>query len=329
MRHKLLHIFILLLTSIGFLSAQSVTVKAKIDSTQIWIGSQTAIHFEVIQSPNQKITLPIFSDTIVSALEIVQQQKLDTVKLSADKIQVNAHYVVTSFHDSLIYIPQFPFLEGKDTVLSNSLSLKVIQPFKIDTASNAITDIKPVFKPKFNWWQFIKNSMLIALVLVLAVLLYFLIRKFIGKKTVFVTEKPKPNVPAYVEALEKLDKIKNEKAWQYGRIKEYHTELTDVVRNYIERAFNVNSMEITSGEILQNMLFLKADKPAAYDGLKHILQTADLVKFAKWTPSIADNELSLLDAYLFVNQTKTEDTKPLEEVLENTENVDYIKKENK
>ena len=329
MKNRLLHTFFLILSAIGLLSAQSVVVKAKMDSTQMWIGNQTALHFEVIQSPNQKVILPIFSDTIVGALEIVQQQKLDTVKLSADKIQVNAHYVVTSFHDSLVYVPQFPFVQGKDTVLSNSLSLKVIQPFKIDTASNAITDIKPVFKPKFNWWQFFKNSMLIALVLALAVLLFFLIRKFMGKKTIFLPEKPKPNVPAYVEALERLDKIKNEKAWQYGRIKEYHTELTDVVRNYIEQAFNVNSMEITSGEILQKMMFLKADKPAAYDGLKHILQTADLVKFAKWTPSIGDNELSLLDAYLFVNQTKIEDTKPLEEVLENTENVDDVNIESK
>lgn len=326
MKNKLLYISFVLLLSVGFLNAQSVTVKAKMDSTQMWIGNQTSLHFEVVQSPNQKVNFPIFSDTI-GGLEIVQQQKLDTIKLSSDKIQVNASYIVTAFQDSLIYIPPYPFASGKDTVMSNSLSLKVIQPFKIDTASNAITDIKPVFKPKFNWAVFLKNLLLIILVVALAVILFFLIRKFIIKKPIFSAEKPKPVLPAYVEALGKLDKIKNEKAWQHGRIKEYHTELTDVIRNYIERAFNVNSMEITSEEILQKMLFLKPDKPAAYDGLRQILQLADLVKFAKWVPSVNDNELSLVDAYLFVNQTKVEEVKPLEETLENVENAENIEKE--
>lgn len=316
MKHSFLHIFLLLFIGVGMLNAQPITVKAKMDSTQMWIGNQTKLHFEVVQSPKQRVSLPLFSDTIVGALEIVQQQKLDTVKLSADKIQVNAHYVVTSFHDSLIYVPAYPFVDGKDTVWSNSLSLKVIQPFKIDTASNAITDIKPVFKPKFNWGEFLKKAALVLLVVALAVLLFFLARKFMGKKPIFSAEKPKPIVPAHVEALERLDKIRDEKSWQRGRVKEYHTEVTDVVRNYIERAFGINSMEMTSEEILEHTQFLRADKAAAYDGLRQMLQLADLVKFAKWNPAPNDNELSLVNAYLFVNQTKVEEVKPLEEQKE-------------
>ncbi len=318
MKNRFLHIFLLLLIGAITLSAQPITVKAKMDSTQMWIGNQTKLHFEVVQSPKQRVRLPLFSDTIVSALEIVQQQKLDTVKLSADKIQVNAHYVVTSFHDSLIYVPAYPFVDGKDTVWSNSLSLKVIQPFKIDTASHAIADIKPVFKPKFNWGEFLKKVLVILLVVALAAILFFLARKFMGKKSIFTAEKAKSLVPAHVEALERLDKIRNEKPWQYGRIKEYHTEVTDVVRAYIERAFSINSMEMTSEEILQNMQFLRVDKAAAYDGLRQMLHLADLVKFAKWNPSPNDNELSLVNAYLFVNQTKTEEVKPLEEQKEET-----------
>lgn len=312
MRNRLLHIFFLLFSIVGFLNAQPITVKAKIDSTQMWIGNQTALRFEVVQSPNQKVNLPIFSDTIVGALEIVQQQKLDTVKLQENRIQVNAHYIVTSFQDSLIYVPQYPFIIGKDTVWSNSASIKVVQPFKIDTTSHEIADIKPVFKPNFNWSEFFKKVALISVVVVLIVLLIILLLKFTGKKTIFSVEKPRPMVPAYVEALDKLDRIKNEKTWQRGRIKEYHTELTDVVRYYIERAFNINSLELTSEEILQKTQFLKFDKPAAYDGLKQMLQLADLVKFAKWIPTPSDNELSLLNAYLFVNQTKVEEVQKVE-----------------
>lgn len=316
MKDKILHTLLLFFISFSALNAQPITVKAKIDSAQMWIGNQTTLHFEVVQSPNQKVNFPLFSDTIVGALEIVQRQKIDTTKVDGGKIQVNAKYIVTSFQDSLIYIPSYTFTSGTDTFSSNSLSIKVIQPFKIDTTSNAIADIKPVFKPKFNWKEFLKKFILIGLVIALAVLLFFFARKFMGKKTIFTSEKTKPIVPAHIEALEKLDKIKNEKSWQLGRIKEYHTEITDVIRIYIERAFDINSMEMTSEEILQKMQFLRFDKPAAFDGLKQILQLADLVKFAKWTPATNDNELSLLNAYLFVNQTKTDEVKTLEEVKE-------------
>ena len=106
MKHRLLHILFLFLTCAGLLTAQPVQVKAKIDSTQMWIGNQTALRFEVVQSPKQKVVLPIFSDTIVGALDIVQQQKLDTVKLNDGKIQVNVQYIVTSFQDTLIYVPE-------------------------------------------------------------------------------------------------------------------------------------------------------------------------------------------------------------------------------
>lgn len=320
MKHLFLYVFLIFLAPFGMSKAQpTIIVKGNMDSTRMWIGNQTILQFQVIQDAKQKVTLPLFSDTIVGALEIVQQQKLDTIKLSDTQIQVNVGYIVTSFHDSLIYVPPYPFVSGSDTVWSNSMSIKTIQPFKIDTASNAITDIKPVFKPKFDWADFFKKFFLVILAIALLILLFFIARRFMEKKPILLSDKSKPQVSPHTEALEKLDKIKNGKIWQQGRIKEYHTELTDVVRYYIERAFDVNSMEATSEEILQKMQFLRADKPAAYDSLKQILQLGDLVKFAKWNPAPNDNELSLMNAYLFVNQTKTENTPPSqeEEVEEN------------
>ena len=124
-------------------------------------------------------------------------------------------------------------------------------------------------------------------------------------------------------ALNQLDKIKQEKPWQQGRSKEYHTELTDVVREYIERVFSVNSMEMTSEEILEHLRNLRMEQKTAYSGLKQILKLADLVKFAKWNATPDEHELSLTNAYLFVNQTKVEETKPLEEIKkeENKENI--------
>lgn len=310
----LLSLFILLPITFCNLWAQKITVNARLDSTVLWIGDQTHLRFEVTQQSNQKVIMPIFSDTIVGGLELVEPMKTDTVKSPDGHIQVNQTYVVTSFKDSLLYIPSYPFVINGDTVWSKSLSLKVVQPFKIDTASTSVTDIKPVFEPKFDWMGLIKTILIVLFIIALLIGVYILIRKYLHKKPVFEKQIIESLLPAHILALNELDRIKSEKAWQQGRSKEYHTEVTDVIRIYIERVFDVNSMEMTSEEILEHLLLLRTEQKSAYIGLKQILQLADLVKFAKWNATPDENELSLMNAFLFINQTKKEEVKPLEEI---------------
>ncbi len=294
--------------------AQKITVNARLDSTVIWIGSQTHLTFQVSQQPKQKVVMPVFSDNIVAGLETVEPVKTDTVKSPDGHLLVNQHYVVTSFKDSLIYIPPFPFVLNGDTVWSKSLSLKVVQPFKIDTASNKIADIKSVLSPKFDWKGFLLTVLLIVVIIGLLVLLYFIYKRYFKKKPVLNDKEIRLLLPAHVVALNQLDKMKQEKSWQHGRSKEFHTQLTDILREYIERVFNINSMEMTSDEILEQLRGLKLEQKATYLGLEQILKLADLVKFAKWDAMPDEHELSLLNAYLFINQTKVEDPKPLSEV---------------
>jgi len=294
--------------------AQKITVNASLDSTVMWIGNQTHLTFEISQQPNQKVGMPVFSDSIIGGLELVEPVKIDTLKSPDGHILVKQHYLVTAFKDSLLYIPSFPFILNGDTVWSKSLSLKVVQPFKIDTASNAIADIKPVFQPKYNWLNLLFIILIVLAIHGIIILLLFIYRKYIKKTPVLDSKEMKLLLPPYVVALSELDKIKQDKPWQQGRTKEYHTELTDIIREYIERVFSLNSMEMTSEEILEHLRNLRSDQKTAYSGLKQILQLADLVKFAKWNPTTDEHELSLSNAYLFVNQTKVDETKPLEEI---------------
>ena len=134
------------------------------------------------------------------------------------------------------------------------------------------------------------------------------------KKPVFESANKEPEIAPHILALNELDRIKNEKLWQQGRSKEFHTQLTDVLRIYIEKVFDINSMEMTSEEILMNLKTMQNEQKSAYSGLKQILQLADLVKFAKWNALPDENELSLMNAFLFVNQTKMEEVKPLEDL---------------
>ena len=316
MRKYFLLLFLLIITvAHSDLWAQKFTVNAHLDSTVLWIGSQTRLTFEVSQQPNQKVAMPIFSDSIKGGLDLVEAVKTDTTKSADGHILVSQHYVVTAFKDSLLYIPPFPFVANGDTVWSKSLSLKVVQPFKIDTASASITDIKPVMEPKFYWLGLFKIILLVLLVIGILVITYILYRKYYKKKPIF-ENRIEQLLPPYIVALNQLDKIKQEKPWQQGRTKEYHTELTDVIREYIESVFNINSMELTSEEILQQLYILRKEEKTAYFGLKQILQLADLVKFAKWNPTPDEHELSLRNAYLFVDLTKVEE-KPVEVVNSN------------
>ncbi|MDD3322748.1 MAG: hypothetical protein PHS59_15015 [Paludibacter sp.] len=312
---KYIFFFILFSTIVQTsLWAQKITVNAKLDSTVLRIGDQTKLTFEVSQQPNQKVIMPVFSDTIVGGLEIVEPSKMDTIKSPDGHIIVNLNYLVTSFKDSLLYVPSYPFIIDNDTVWSKSLSLKVVQPFQIDTASNSITDIKPVFTPKFDWLALLKIILLVFVIIALIVIAIVLFRKYFQKKPVFERSKKDPDIAPYIVALSELERIKTEKLWQQGRSKEFHTQLTDVLRSYIESAFDINSMEMTSDEILQSLKTMQVEQKSTYTGLKQILQLADLAKFAKWNAMPDENELSLMNAFLFVNQTKKEEVKPLEEI---------------
>jgi hypothetical protein len=307
MRKFLLLLLLIVKLAYTDLWAQKITVVARLDSTVLWIGEQTRLSFEVTQQPNQKVSMPIFSDTIVRTLELVEPVKVDTVKSKEGPVHVTHSYIVTAFKDTLLYIPPFPFISNGDTVWSKSLSLKVVQPFKIDTASNKITDIKPVFAPKFDWMGLLKIILIILLIHAILIAAFLIYRKYYKKKTVTDPKEQEKLLPAYVVALSHLDKIKAEKPWQQGRSKEYHTELTDVIREYIERVFDVKSMEMTTDEILSHLQDLKKEDKSAFLELKQILVLADLVKFAKWDALPEEQELSLRNAYSFVNSTKIVD----------------------
>ena len=106
--------------------------------------------------------------------------------------------------------------------------------------------------------------------------------------------------------MKELDEIKQQKLWQQGRNKEYYTLITDTLRRYIVDRFGINAMEMTSGEIL-DIIRKQQEANSVYESLKQIMQLSDFVKFAKMNPLPDENDLSLMNAYLFINQTKVEE----------------------
>jgi hypothetical protein len=127
---------------------------------------------------------------------------------------------------------------------------------------------------------------LIALIIIgAAVWLYLWYRKKKGSK---IIETPKIILPAHVEALAALDALDKKQLWQQGMVKEYHSEITEIIRAYFERKFDLRALELTTTEV---NLQLKEKSGAAniINITNDFLNNADLVKFAKFKPENSVN----------------------------------------
>jgi hypothetical protein len=194
-------------------------------------------------------------------------------------------------------------VSGNDTFWSESLALNVIQPFEVDS-SLAITDIKDIEKAPIWWWGIFRWILLAIVLIGAGTGVYYLIRWFKSKEQEKEFINPELLRPADEVALEKLDIIKEQKIWKEGKHKEYHTQLTDVIREYVSRRYEINSTEKTSDETLRALKPMFRDQRELFLRLEKMLQVADLVKFAKWHTTPDENEQGLLTAYEFVNETK-------------------------
>ena len=280
----------------------AIVVSAAIDSTTLMIGDQTDLHLRVTQEVGERVEWPAFGETLQDGIEIIDRTIVDTLKMPDGRLQLNQYLTLTSFKDSLFAIEPIAFASGADTFWTEGLALNIVQPFEVDTAL-AITDIKDIEKAPIWWWGIFRWVLLAMLLGGIGIGLYYLWRWY--EKNKQPEEEPiNPELlrPADEVALEKLDTIKAQKIWKDGKVKEYQTELTDVVREYIGRRFDVQSTEKTSDETLRAMkpliekdLFVKLSK---------MLQLADLVKFAKWHTTPDENESALTTAYEFVQETK-------------------------
>ncbi|MBO5674551.1 MAG: hypothetical protein J6S09_09740 [Paludibacteraceae bacterium] len=292
----------------------ALVVSAAIDSTTLFIGDQTDLHLRATCEVGEQVQMPVLSEQLIPGIEIIDRTIVDTTTLQDGRVQYNQYLTLTSFQDSLFYIEPLAFVSGDDTVWSESLMLNVVQPFEMDSTDMAITDIKGIYNAPIWWWGILRWVLLALAIAGIGVGGYYLITYLRSRygDAPEIAEPTEPLRPAEEVALEKLDTIREEKIWQSGQVKEYHTQLTDVVREYIARRFEVSSTEQTSDETLRAMRGLLTDKKELYDNLRKMLTLADLVKFAKWTTTPDENEISLRNAYTFVKETTPVEEEPTE-----------------
>lgn len=314
MKRRLLYVILIVLLSGSFytLKAQQVTVKASIDSTHILIGDQLKLLLEIEKPKDLKVEFPQVPDTFSSKIEVVSRSKVDTFKLdNKERVKLTQTFQITSFDSGQHQVPPFYFRMKNGQVLDSAATRALmfqVHGMKIDTTKGPV-DIKTVYAAPVTLKEVIPYILGIILLASIIFFIFYYIRW--KKKNVPLFAKiEKPADPAHVVALRELDRIKMQKLWQQEKLKQYYSEVSDTIRTYIENRFDIQAMEQTSSETIG----IFKQKKELVDGktldqLQHILSLADLVKFAKYNPLPDDNNLTLMNAYFFVNQTKKEEIK--------------------
>ena len=308
---KLVAIIGLLLMGVSKADAQ-VTVDAKIDSLQLMIGEQAKVELEVSLNANQKLQLPLLSDTLVRGVEILEIAKPDTQMLNAGKrMLVKQEYTITSFDSALYYLPPFEVLVDDMPYRSKALALKVYS-VPVDTLNpDQFFGPKSIREVSIIWEDISTIFWLTLLMVALGGLGYYLYKRFKDNKPIIRKVKVEPKLPPHTLALQEIERIKGDKSLRIADPKTYYTELTDVLRTYMAERFGFNAMEMTSCEIIDKLLETN-DKDSIRE-LKYLFETADLVKFAKHSPLMNENDMNLVNAVDFINNTKVEpdpDAKP-------------------
>ena len=285
---------VLLLATVSAIPAGggNTTLTTSMDSVYVLMGKLTPLHIQLVTDENPAGQLLIPADSICGNVEIRETVKDDTTTVSPGRIEINRTLMLQSFDSGVYRLNPVKYVASGETIASNRLVLKVL-PVPVDTLQT-IHDYLPDFIVDYGLW-------ILAVIVVLALATWG-VWYFTRKKN--VEEGPKINpVSPYDEAVGNLTTLREEKLCEQGREKEYYTRLTDILRNYLQRRFGINAMEMTSTQILHSLEHNEETRlPRRY--MHRVLEIADFVKFAKVRPLPDDNVQAFNSAMQFVEDTK-------------------------
>lgn len=324
---------LLILFSPGFqaVKASNVTISAKLDSVNVLMGNLNTLHIEVVENEGTNGRLNIFQQidkargyaTVCGdSVELSTNYKVDTTRLGSGRIQINYAIPVQTFDSGFYTLPGIVYYAGKDSAVSNSLSFNVY-PVNV-TAEDPIAGFAPVQGPdgpRFYDWipDWLLDFWWIWLIIFLAVCTFLWGMKNYNRKGVIPFIAPKELPKPWEIAMGSLQRLKARKLWEQGMEKEYFTDLTDILREYLFERFGINAMEMTTRQIMDKIL--ESDLRDKRDYVKQILNVADFVKFAKVRPLPADSIAAFDNAVKFV-----EETIPIEKDADDTQKEGGVNK---
>ncbi len=260
--------------------AQQKQVTTSIDTTKNKIGAEFKLTLKTNVDTLSKVVFPNARN--FGALEVIQSYPIDTIRKN-DRYELIKKYGLTQFDSGRYLIPSIKILINNKAFLSDSIKVEVAN-VQVDTLKQKMYDIKDIVKANEgigDWWKYLFGLLLIGGIGAF-VYWYFKIRQ----KNTIEEEIYKTPIEKATSLLNNLEK---KELWQHGEVKAYYSELTDIVRNYIEETIEIPAMESTTSELIEGLKVASQKKKMklskeTIDNLFVVLKQADLVKFAKSKP---------------------------------------------
>jgi len=276
-----------------------VSARAQVDSTEFVVGDPITVHIQLHHPEGTVFHAAVF-DT-AAGFAVLERRPFAVPGSTLTR----GEYVIARYDSVQAVIPpvtvwySLPGDTTRRSVMTNQIVVAV-RTMQVDT-SQSFKDLKPPLPVSFSWQEIGLYALGALLFAALAWLAYWYWKRRQAKKAGAVYTPP--SRPAHILALEELSLLKEKKLWQQGKIKEYYSELTEVLRRYIENRYDQPALEETTDEILQGLLKLRFPTDLA-GKIDAVLRRADLAKFAKQRPGISEHEESLSVVYEVVDKTK-------------------------
>jgi hypothetical protein len=258
-------------------------VSSKIDTTSIRIGEQ--FNYEITVDQTKDVRFPKFETDSLNRIGVVTSNKIDSLKN-----QLIKKYTLTSFDSGRYVIPGQEIYIRDKRFLTDQVIIDVAT-VPVDTIKQPLYHIKQIENEPYLFSDYLNYFWgLIALLIVIGVILYFVLR---DKPT---EEEIISRIPPFDTAKMRLLELDKKELITQNKIKTYYVELTDIVRTFIEREMNIPALESTTDELLETIIDFNNSSQLNIPSetmlkLKQLLKEADLVKFAKSKP--LQNEIAL------------------------------------
>lgn len=286
-------------------------VTSTIDTTKIRIGEQINYKINVEVDSTALVVFP--EGQTFMPIELVEALKIDTTKRDA-KFLLSRIYKLTQFDSGVYTIPRQKIIIGEQPFFTDSLQVAV-NTIEVDTTKQKLYDIKSIIeveKNGNNWWKWLLG--ILAAIALIAFILYW----FIWRKKPLTEAEEIALLPPYDRAKLALKKLDESQFLIRSEVKEYYSELTFIIRKYLDEKVYDRALESTTSELIYRLNLLKDGNqiPISNDTIKNlesILQRADLVKFAKSSPDAALAEMDKSTIDKAIDHVKVSLPEPSEE----------------
>ena len=293
----------------SFFSAAQVS--AEIDTTKIRVGEQINYKINVEADSLDLVVFP--EGQTFMPLENVEALKIDTTKRQATFL-LSRIYKLTQFDSGAYTIPRQKVIIGDKPFFTDSLKVEV-NTVEVDTTKQNLYDIKPIIeveKSGSDWWKWV------LIILLVIALVAFLLYWFIWRTKPLSEEEEIALLPPYDRAKLALKKLDESQLLMHAEVKEYYSELTFIIRKYLDEKVYDRALESTTSELIERLKLLKEGNqvPLSKETILHIesiLRRADLVKFAKSAPDTALAEMDKSTIDKAIDHVKVSLPEPSEE----------------